>query len=94
MKTIALATLTAAALAVPALVMAGPAAAFPNAGTAEDTVTDLESEGYKVELNGSTNNVALSRCQVTGMHPTLPDSATLAEKQSTTVFVDIACPSH
>ncbi len=45
-----------------------------------------------MQLNGSTNNSALSRCLVTGMHPTLPATATLAEKQNTTVFLDISCP--
>ena len=92
MKTIAITTLTAGALAVAALGSAGTAAAFPNAGTVEDTVASLKSEGYRVQLNGSTNNSPLSRCLVTGMHPTLPATATLAEKQNTTVFVDVSCP--
>jgi hypothetical protein len=92
MKSIAISALTAGALAAAALGMSGIAAAFPNAGNVEDTVSSLKSEGYKVQLNGSTNNSPLSRCIVTGMHPTLPDTATSAEKQNTTVFVDISCP--
>ena len=92
MKTIAITTLTAGALAVAALGLAAAAIAFPNAGTAEDTAISLKSEGYKVQLNGSTNNSPLSRCIVGGIHPTLPDTATLADKQNTTVFLDISCP--
>ena len=95
MKTIAIA-LTACALAAAALGVAGTAAAFPNAGTAEDTISGLKSDGFKVELNGSTNNQPLSQCSVQGLHPVLSNLADLplAEKQNTTVFVDIECPSH
>ena len=93
MKTIAIATFTAGALAG---ALAGTAAAFPGNGSAEDTVNSFKSDGFKVELNGSTNNQPLSRCTVKGTHPLLSNLAnlSLAEKENTTVFVDISCPDH
>ncbi len=96
MKTIAFATLAAGALTAAALGLAGTATAFPGNGSAEDTISGLKSDGFKVELNGSTNNQPLSRCSVQGLHPLLSNLADLplAEKQNTTVFVDISCPDH
>ena len=96
MKTIAIATLATGALTAAALGLAGPAAAFPGNGSAEDTISGLKSDGFKVELNGSTNNQPLSQCSVQGLHPLLSNLANLplAEKQNTTVFVDISCPDH
>lgn len=85
------ATVAAGALAAAALGPAGTAAAFPSSGTAADTVASLESEGYRVALNGTVSD-SLSRCAVTGIHPRLDDSATLEERQNTTVFVDVSCP--
>jgi hypothetical protein len=86
-------TVTAGALAAAALGLAGTAAAFPSGGSAADTVTSLEAEGYNVQLNGIAS-APLSRCSVTGIHPKLNDSASIAEKQNTTVFIDVSCPSH
>ena len=96
MKTIAIATLATGALTAAALGLAGTAAAFPGNGSAEDTISGLKSDGFKVELNGSTNNQPLSRCSVQGLHPLLSNltDLPLAEKQNTTVFVDISCPDH
>jgi hypothetical protein len=96
MKTIAIATLTAGALTAAALGLAGTATAFPGNGSAEDTINGLKSDGFAIELNGSTNSQPLSRCSVQGTHPLLSTLANLplAEKQNTTVFVDISCPSH
>ena len=96
MKTIAIAALAAGALTAAALGLAGTAAAFPGNGSAEDTISGLKSDGFKVELNGITNNQPLSRCSVQGLHPLLSNltDLPLAEKQNTTVFVDISCPDH
>jgi ABC-type phosphate transport system substrate-binding protein len=93
MKTIAIASLTAGALTAAALGLAGNATAFPGNGSAEDTINALKSEGYKIQLNGSTNNQPLSRCTVEGLHPILSNISP-AEKPNTTVFVDIVCPDH
>jgi hypothetical protein len=46
-----------------------------------------------VQLNGIVSS-PLSQCSVTGIHPKLIDSASFDEKQNTTVFVDVSCPSH
>ncbi|HKP42779.1 hypothetical protein [Mycobacterium sp.] len=93
MKNIVITTVTAGALSAAALGLAGMAAAFPNAGTAADVVSGLKDEGYNVQVNGIVS-VPLSTCAVTGIHPTLPNRATLEEKQHTQVFVDVSCPSH
>ena len=66
---------------------------FPNTGTAADVVDNLTAEGYNVQVNGLVQ-VPLKLCNVTDVHPTLDDSATLQEKQHTQVFVDVSCPSH
>jgi hypothetical protein len=96
MKTIAIAALAAGALSAAALGLAGAAAAFPGNGSAEDTISGLKSDGFRVELNGSTNNQPLSRCSVQGLHPLLSNLGNLPaeEKRNTTVFVDISCPDH
>ena len=96
MKTIAIMTLTAGALTAAALGLSSTATAFTGSGTAEDTINGLKSDGFAVELNGSTNNQPLSRCSVQGLHPLLStiSNLSLADKQNTTVFVDISCPDH
>jgi hypothetical protein len=83
----------AGALTAAVLGLAGTAAAFPGNGSAEDTINGLESDGYRIELNGSTNNQPLSRCSVQGTHPLL-STIPASEKSNTTVFVDISCPDH
>jgi hypothetical protein len=93
MKNFVIAPLAAVALGAAALGLAGTAAAFPNAGTAEDVVDSLEAEGYNVQVNGLVQ-VPLKQCAVTDVHPTLDDSATLQDKMHTMVFVDVSCPSH
>jgi hypothetical protein len=80
------------ALAAAALGLAGTAAAFPQGGTAADTAATLSAEGYRVAFNGSVS-APLSECAVTGTHPSLDAAATRAEKENTTVFIDVSCPS-
>ena len=80
------------ALGAAALGLAGSAAAFPQGGTAADTAASLSAEGYRVAFNGSVS-ASLSECSVTGTHPRLDDAATRAEKENTTVFIDVSCPS-
>jgi hypothetical protein len=45
-----------------------------------------------VAFNGSVS-APLSESDVTGTHPRLDDAATRAEKENTTVFIDVSCPS-
>ena len=69
----------AVALGAAALGLAGAAAAFPTAGTADNVVDDLKAEGYNVQVNGLVQ-VPLKLCSVTGVHPRLDDASTLEEK--------------
>ena len=70
---------TAGVLALGALGFAADAVAAPTGvGSAADTVTSLEADGYTVQINGAAT-VPLSACTVTGVHP------------GSTVYVDIAC---
>jgi hypothetical protein len=80
------------ALAAAALGQAGPAAAVPQGQTAAQTAASLQAQGYRVAFNGSLS-APLSECSVTGTHPSLDDSASLADKENTTVFIDVSCPS-
>ena len=81
------------------LVTAGLAAAGPASArlavdmSAADTVRQLTDEGYSVQING-TAEVPLSECRTTGVHG-IPDGAvaTMDPLRSTTVYVDISCPS-
>jgi hypothetical protein len=93
MKDFVITPLAAVALGAAALGLAGVAEAFPNAGTAEDTVNSLKAEGYNVQINGLVQ-VPPKLCTATDVHPRLDDSDTLQEKQHTQVFVDVSCPSH
>jgi hypothetical protein len=87
-----IATTAAFGAAAAALGLAGTAAAFPQGGTAADTAATLSAEGYRVAFNGSVS-APLSECAVTGTHPSLDAAATRAEKENTTVFIDVSCPS-
>ncbi|HVQ52609.1 MAG TPA: hypothetical protein VMS92_21435 [Mycobacterium sp.] len=93
MRKLVITPLASVALGAAAMGLAGTAAAFPNAGTADIVVDDLKAEGYNVQVNGLVQ-VPLKLCTVTDVHPRLDDSATLQEKQHTQVFVDVSCPSH
>jgi hypothetical protein len=93
MRNLVITPLAAVALGAAALGLAGAAAAFPNAGTADIVVDDLKAEGYNVQVNGLVQ-VPLKLCTVTDVHPRLDDASTLEEKQHTQVFVDVSCPSH
>ncbi len=69
---------------------------WPVAGSesAADTISDLEDQGYSVAINwiAGDRTVPLSRCSVTAIHN--PDrSADGVPISSTTVYVDVSCPS-
>lgn len=56
------------------------AAASRSTDSAADVVSDLQAQGYDVQLNGQHNG-ALAQCTVTGLHRSAP-----------TVYVDLDCP--
>ena len=91
MNKFAIAAASAGALAVTALGSAGVAEAAANTpygGSAADTISTLQGQGYNVQLNG-TAPVPLSRCTVTGVDgvQSAPDPTRL-----NTVYVDFTCP--
>jgi hypothetical protein len=69
---------------------AGDGSATPaGTGSASDTVSSLEAQGYTVQLNGA-GTPTLSLCTVSGVHPTVIGPADPA--RATTVYVDVSCP--
>lgn len=79
-----------------ALALAPTAAALPTGGgSAADTVHELQSRGYHVQLNSNTT-APLSQCSVTDVHG-LSDSNIndtghkLDPSQFTTVYVNVQC---
>jgi hypothetical protein len=86
---------TAAVLGL-SLGLAAPASAAPSGtGSASDTVRDLQSRGYHVQIN-SNANTGLSNCRVTGVHG-LSDSNIdssgyrIDPSLHTTVYVNVSC---
>ena len=89
----AVTTFTAAAVG-----LAPTAAAAPTGGgNAADTVMELQTEGYTVQINGSVS-VPLSECTTTGVHgvPIKPDSSGphSGPVPFTTVEIDVSCPVY
>ena len=81
-----------AAGAVAAIGFAAPAgAALAGDNSAADVITNLQQQGYSVQINGAAT-VALAECRATGVHG-VPDSGGTPALRSTTVYVDISCPS-
>lgn len=98
MKKFAIAVAAFGALAAAGVGLSGPATAIPLAGQPADSVVrTLESEGYTVRLNQSTN-VPLSRCTVTsvnGLRGTTDAEGDLKDPGALNVaFVEVSCPSH
>ena len=99
MKHIAIGTGMVGVLAVGSLGLAGAAAAVALGGSsADNTINQLRSHGYNVQLNlNGTRDVPLSECTVTAVHG-LPDTASVdgsvGPTQFTTVYVDVDCPSN
>jgi hypothetical protein len=81
-------------LATAGMVAAGPASAMSAVDmSAADTVRQLTDEGYSVQING-TAEVPLSECRTTGVHGIPNDvRGDMDPLRSTTVYVDISCPS-
>lgn len=68
---------------------------FPQAGSesAADTVRDLQSSGFDVEINWLEGhpNVPLNECKVTEIHN--PNGAMASMTTLSTVYIDVACPN-
>ena len=99
MKSLGFATLVAGGLAAAAIGLAAPAVAAPSgSGSAQDTVNQLEANGYRVILN-KIGGASLEHCTVTSVRPgrqvTQPvtDSGGDLRQQVlyTTVYVDATC---
>ena len=61
-------------------------AASRTMSSAPDIVSELQAQGYDVQLNGQPNG-ALAECTVTGVHQTAKGSG-----QFGTAYVDLDCP--
>lgn len=75
------------------LVWVPVAAADPSVGgPADEAISELEDEGYNVQINYVAGNydTPLALCTATAIHnPARSDSA---KKTFTTVYVDVRCP--
>ncbi|WP_243841356.1 hypothetical protein [Mycobacterium sp. DL592] len=83
------------ALAAAPVCTAEPVWPVAGAESAAKTIKELEDQGYTVAMNlvAGDRSVSLSRCSVTAINN--PDrSPDPAPTTSTTVYVDVSCPSH
>lgn len=98
MRNIVLTTATAA-LTLAGLALAGPAAAAPTGQTsAQQTIKNLEAEGYRV-IQTRVGNGSLDNCSVGAIRPgrditsltAAPRGNTETVVRYTTVYVDLKC---
>jgi hypothetical protein len=69
MRTVIFSTIAAAGLAGVTFGLASPASAAPtDTGTAQDTISSLQAEGFTVIVN-KTGNAPLSQCTVSAVKP-------------------------
>ncbi|OCB14173.1 hypothetical protein A5717_11760 [Mycolicibacterium porcinum] len=89
----------AAGLALSTLALAGPAAAAPGgAGSAQQTIKQLEDEGYRV-IQTRVGTGSIDNCSVKAVRPgrditelkAAPRGNTEERVRYTTVYVDLAC---
>jgi hypothetical protein len=96
--TTTIAALSAAALGLGALALAGVCTAAPAPGdsSAADTISSLQAQGYNVMING-TPDVPLSECTVSGIHGlfdcTIDAQGHPMPGRLTTLYIDTSCPS-
>jgi hypothetical protein len=98
MKKFGLATVAASALAAGIIGLAAPAQAAPTGpGSAQETISDLQAQGYTVIVN-RLGNAPLDRASVVAVRPgqtyTQTDSSTPGDSFQTrvlnkTVYVDV-----
>lgn len=100
MKTVFTVAGVVSVLTAGALGLAAVGSAEPIQGrTAADVISDLQGQGYAVQLNGQTNNTPLTKCKVTGvegLRGTMSPEGMLVmtgSDGSDTVYVDISCPT-
>ena len=97
MRTFGFTVVAAIAFTATAVSVAGTATAAPTGGgNAADTIKELQTDGYNVQINGDVP-VPLSECTTTGVHgvPNTPASgATPGTVAFTNVEVDVSCPSY
>ena len=86
-------------MALGALALAGPVAAAPSgSGSAQQTISQLEDEGYRVILS-RVGSGSLEDCSVKAVRPgrditelkAAPRGNTEERVRYTTVYVDLAC---
>ena len=82
--------LAGASIRFGAMAAADPIWPVAGNGSAADTIRDLQNQGYTVAINGSVT-APLERCLVTAIHNS--DRSGGTPDQSTTVYVDVFCPS-
>lgn len=88
MQKILIASAAFMALAGGSFGMAATASAAPaGASSVEETIYDLRTQGYTVQLNG-TRNGPLSNCSVEAVR------GTSNEAPGATVYVDLSCPAE
>jgi hypothetical protein len=88
------ATEVAAAICFSPIAAADPVWPYAGAESAADTIRDLEEQGYTVAINwvNGYSTGPLSECSVSAINN--PDrSADAVPNKSTTVYVDVSCPS-
>jgi hypothetical protein len=61
---------------------------------ADQTIADLQAQGYLVQINWTTGYATepLSICTVTGINN--PNHSGAKSSSAETVYVDVACPNH
>lgn len=84
MKRYLFATATIAALAPVTIGLAGNAVAAPAGSSATETIRELRSQGYSVQVNGSRNG-PISECSVNAVRG-------MTDDPTATVYVDLSCP--
>ena len=84
----------AGALAAAAVGLAAAAAAAPPGGSADDTINNLKSQGYLVQINGATT-APLADCWVTNVDGLSNNDSAAGQNptQTPTAYVDVACPT-
>jgi hypothetical protein len=83
----------AASFACPPLAPAEPVWPVAGAESASDTIDDLETQGYDVQINWVSGipSVPLDRCKVTAIHN--PNHSPPTADTFETVYVDVSCPN-
>jgi|SRR5690242_12500530 hypothetical protein len=90
--------IVAVSLAVTGIALAAPAAAAPSGQSAQQTIQQLESEGYKV-IQTRVGTGSIDKCTVSAVRPgrpitdltAAPRGNTIEVVRYTTVYVDLAC---